>query len=355
MLSDTLAITINHTSKSRLPETDMNNLSFGREFSDHMLTLDYRNGQWEQPVIQPYEALQLSPASSVLHYGQTIFEGLKAFRNDQNEVLLFRPDMNEARMNHSARRMCMPELPENLFLDGLKQLLDLDRNWIPGGPGQSLYIRPFMIATDDYLGVKPSDTYRFMIITSPSGSYYSEPVRVKIETFYSRAVEGGTGSAKAAGNYAGSLYPARLAQQEGFHQLIWTDAKNHEYIEEAGTMNIAFILDGKLVTPPLSSTILNGVTRNSVLTLARDWGMEVEERPVAVKELVAAANAGTLHDAFGVGTAATIAPIAAISFEGDDLQLPPLESREFSLKMGKFLNDLKRGHEDDPYGWVIRF
>ncbi len=238
-------------------------------------------GKWQDARITPFADMKMSPANSALHYGQSIFEGLKAFRSEsEDKILIFRPEENCKRLNRSAKRMCMPEIPEELFMEGLSQLVDLDRKWVPNKEDSSLYVRPFMFATDEYIGVRPSETYRFIIFTSPVGSYYSEPVKVKIETHYTRAVSGGTGAAKTAGNYAASLYPAKLAQEQGYHQLIWTDGKEHKYIEEAGTMNIMFVIGNKLRTAPLTDTILPGITRASVLQMAKDWGLDVQEKPV---------------------------------------------------------------------------
>jgi branched-chain amino acid aminotransferase len=294
----------------------------------------------------------MAPASSVIHYGQSIFEGLKAYKDKNGQTTVFRPTANSQRLNKSAERMCIPEVPEELFMSALTELLKLDEQWIPSKTGTALYIRPFVFAMDDYIGIKPSDTYRFMIITCPVGGYYSEPVKVKIETEYTRAAEGGTGFAKAAGNYAGSLYPARLAQKKGYHQLIWTDAKEHKYIEESGTMNIMFVIGDTLITPEIGSTILKGITRDSVLTIARDWGMKVEERKVTVAEVVAAAKDGLLKEAFGAGTAATIAHICLIHHDGTDYELPVVENREFSNKVLTTLDNIKAGKEEDKHNWL---
>jgi branched-chain amino acid aminotransferase len=290
---------------------------------------------------------------SVLHYGQSVFEGLKAYAGTDGKVLVFRPVDNFIRMNQSAARMCMPALPEEIFMGGLKELLNTDRAWVPTDEGTSLYIRPFMFATDEFIGVRPSDTYRFIIFTSPAGTYYSEAVRVKVEKYYSRAFPGGTGAAKAAGNYAASLYPAKLAQEAGYHQLIWTDGLTHEYIEEAGTMNIMFVIDNKVLTSKGGETVLDGITRNSVLSLAKEWGYTVEERNVSVKEVIGAIETGTLTEAFGTGTAATIAQIAVISNDGQDYSLPPVETREFSNRVLQELNDIKTGRIEDRYGWNV--
>ncbi|MEM9023710.1 MAG: branched-chain amino acid aminotransferase, partial [Bacteroidota bacterium] len=286
--------------------------------------------------------------------GQAIFEGMKAFRNAEGDILLFRPLENLARLNRSAERMCMPEVPEELFMESLKELLRLDADWIPTGEGQSLYVRPFMIATEEFLGVKPSSSYKFMIICSPVGNYYSQPVKVKIESEYSRATEGGVGYAKTAGNYGSSLYPARLAQATGYDQLIWTDSHRHEFIEEAGTMNVAFVIDNTLITPTVSSTILAGITRDSALQLARHWDIPVEERRISVHEVIAALENGTMQEAFGVGTAATIAPLSLIGWNGQDYHLPPAETFTVANRLKNALEGMKRGTTEDPFGWVTR-
>ncbi len=351
MTVKTLDILVQRSTNPRIETLDQNNLQFGKVFSDHMFVADYKDGQWDNLKIMPYGSLEFDPANSMMHYGQSIFEGLKAFRAEDGRVLVFRPDMNAKRLNTSAERMCMAQLPEEIFLEGLQALLEIDKDWIPTTPGSSMYIRPFMFATDNFLGVRPSETYRFMIIASPSGSYYSKPVNVKIETTYSRAAMGGTGSAKAAGNYAAALYPAKLAQEEGFDQLIWTDAKEHKYIEEAGTMNVMFVIGDQLITSPLTSTILPGVTRDSVLTLAKSWGVDVVERAISVDEVIEAATKGTLKEAFGVGTAATIAHINSIGLEDDKYVLPAIESRELSNRIYNYMEDLKRGRIEDSFGW----
>ena len=350
---DTIAIKKTLTAQSRLSELNMDGIQFGSYYSDHMFVADYRDGSWGDCRIVPFDDFKISPAMSVLHYGQSVFEGLKAYAGTDGKVLVFRPVDNFLRMNQSAARMCMPALPEEVFMGGLKELLKTDRAWVPTDEGTSLYIRPFMFATDEFIGVRPSDTYRFIIFTSPAGTYYSEAVRVKVEKYYSRAFPGGTGAAKAAGNYAASLYPAKLAQEAGYHQLIWTDGLTHEYIEEAGTMNIMFVIDNKILTSKGGETVLDGITRNSVLSLAKEWGYTVEERNVSVKEVISAIETGTLTEAFGTGTAATIAQIAVISNDGQDYSLPPVETREFSNKVLQELNDIKTGRIEDRYGWNV--
>ncbi|MTI33123.1 branched-chain amino acid aminotransferase [Xanthovirga aplysinae] len=351
---ETIDIKIEKVTHSRIDQVDFDNIVFGRNFSDHMFTADYKNGEWANFQIVPYQDLKLNPANSALHYGQSIFEGLKAYRNEKNEVLVFRPDQNARRLRESAMRMCMPELPEEIFMTGLNKLLELDSAWVPSGKDKSLYIRPFIFAMDDYLGIRPSDTYKFMIITGPVGAYYSEPVKVKVETRFSRAVEGGTGAAKTAGNYAASLYPAKLAQQQGYHQLIWTDSKEHRYIEESGTMNVMFLIGNKLITANTGDTILHGITRDCALTLARDWGYEVEERRVSVNEIIEAAKNGELKEAFGTGTAATITHIAVISHEGIEYNLPEVGGRTLSNRLLQELDAIKVGITEDKHNWVYR-
>ena len=347
-------ILVERTAQSRLAATDFNNLGFGSYIADHMLVADYHHGQWHTPYIRPFGEIGMTPAILALHYGQAIFEGMKAYKNGKGEVLVFRAEANAKRLNESATRMCMPTLPENIFIEALRQLLSLDKGWVPQEKGSSLYIRPFMFAMDNYLGVKASETYRFMIFTSPVGAYYSKPVSVKVETTYTRACEGGTGEAKAAGNYAASLYPAQLAQKEGYDQLLWTDGKTHSQIEESGTMNVMFKIKGTLITAPThGGTILKGITRNSVLQLAKDWGQAVEERFLAVSELEEALKNGSLEEAFGVGTAATIAFINKINVNGTDYSLPEPSEEAFSARVLKTLDGIKYGELQDPHQWII--
>lgn len=354
-MKTSLAIPVQTTTSSRLSQTDFSNLVFGKTISDHMFVADYKNGEWTDLRIEPYAPLVLSPANATLHYGQSIFEGLKAYRNEKDEVLVFRADANWARMNESAERMCMPFLPEEIFMEGLVQLVELDKGWVPSAKGSSLYIRPFMFAMDNYIGVKPSDTYRFIIFTCPVGNYYSKPVSVKVETEFTRATEGGTGAAKTAGNYAASLYPALKAQKAGYDQLLWTDGKSHSKIEESGTMNVMFKNNGTLITAPINSgTILKGITRNSVLQLAKDWGHPVEERFLTVGELEKALIDGTLEEAFGTGTAATIAHIERINVNGKDFILPSKNADAFSSKVLAELDGIKYGTVTDPHNWIIQ-
>lgn len=349
---ETLDIKVSKTGASRLPKIDFSNIPFGKVYTDHMFAADFRKGDWGNCRVVPFGLIQVSPATPALHYGQSIFEGLKAYKNDKGEALVFRPLDNWKRMNNSADRMCMPYLPEDIFMEGMEALIRLDRDWIPTVTGSSLYIRPFMFSAEEYIGIRPSQDFTFMIINSPVGPYYATPVRVKIETKYTRAIEGGTGYAKTGGNYAGSLYPAKLAQEQGYHQLIWTDGKEHKYVEESGTMNLMFVMNDVLVTPALGDTILPGITRDSVLTMARSWGMKVEERKVTVKELVDGLKSGKVTEAFGAGTAATIAHIELIGYEGKNHFLPPVETRKFSNRVLEELDGIKHGTRPDPFGWI---
>jgi len=351
---DTLTFPVQRIAESRLPQVDFANLGFGKYYADHMFVVEYAAGKWHNPRIMPYGDLSLSPATSALHYGQAIFEGLKAYKNEAGEVLVFRPEANAQRLNASAERMAMPTLPEEYFINGIQQLLTIDKDWVPAAPGHSLYIRPYMFATDAYTGVRPSETYLFIIFTCPVGVYYNKPVRVKVETQFTRASKGGTGYAKAAGNYAAALLPTALAQKEGYDQLLWTDGKNHEFFEESGTMNVMFVIDGKLLTPATSDSILKGITRDSVLQIAQHMGIDIEERPVSVTEVIDAAKNGSLQEAFGVGTAATIAPIAAIGHEGVDYTLPAMETRTVAPRIYQAMDDIKTGKVADTFGWILK-
>lgn len=351
---DTQKISIQRVKQSRVHEVDFANIPFGKIYTDHMFMADFRNGEWGNFRVMPYGYMPISPATPALHYGQSIFEGMKALKNAAGEALVFRPLDNWKRMNVSAERMCMPLLPEELFMEGLSTMIDLDRNWIPEAEGSSLYIRPFMFSADEYIGIKASENFTFMIILCPVGAYYSTPVKVRIETHYTRAVEGGTGYAKAGGNYGGAIYPAKLAQDKGYHQLIWTDGKDHEYIEESGTMNVMFVIEDTLVTPALSDSILAGITRDSVLKLARHWGMKVEERRISVHELIDGLQKGKVKEAFGAGTAATIAHIELIGYQDKDYYLPPVAERKFANRVFAELEGIKRGTKPDPFGWIVK-
>ena len=351
---DTLKIEKHIIAKSRIAEVDFDNIQFGRVYSDHMFVADFLNEEWQNFTIQPYGDLKLSPGTFALHYGQSIFEGLKAYRSQDGAINVFRPFDNYKRMNISAQRMCMPELPEEVFMGGMTELLKMDRNWAPQGDGNSLYIRPFMFAMDEYIGLRPTEKFKFIIFTCPVGAYYSKPVSVKVERKYVRAFPGGTGFAKAAGNYAGSMYPTELAHHEGYDQLIWTDGIEHEYIEEAGTMNLMFIVDDVLISPDPTDTVLKSITGSSTLKLAEEWGLKTEIRKVSISEIIDAIETGRLTEAFGVGTAATIAQISTISSDGKDYTLPPIENRVFSNKVYQYLESLKTGKIEDQFGWIYK-
>ncbi len=352
MATETININITKTESSRIAQFDPENIVFGSLFTDHMLVADYKNGQWQTAEILPYGKMPFDPSMAAIHYGQSIFEGMKAFKSESDDVLMFRPLENFKRFNRSAERMSMPAVPEEIFIGGLEELLRLDAAWIPKGDDNSLYLRPFMFATDEYLGVRTALNYRFMIIMSPAGAYYSKPPKVKVETEYIRAAPGGVGFAKCAGNYAASLYPAKLAADQGYTQLLWTDAIEHKYFEESGTMNVIFVKDGKIVTPAVSSTILKGTTREALLKLAVDKGIEVEERQVSVEEIIAGLKNGSVSEVFGVGTAVVVSPFSAVGYEGVDLALPEISENSVSQILKTALNDIRTGKVEDTYGWV---
>ena len=347
-------ISIEKTSYSRLKQQDINNSPFGKVFSDHMLVANYINGSWQEVKIVPYGNIEMSPSMSALHYGQTVFEGLKAYRSPAGKPLLFRPEANHKRINESAFRLCMPPIPEDIFLEGLKELIRLDADWIPTQSGSVLYIRPIYFAIDESVGLKPANSYKFMIISCPVGAYYSEPVKLIVTNKYVRACEGGTGAAKCAGNYAGSLLADQEAKQQGYDNVLWLDGKEKKYIEECGTMNVAFVINDVVVTPKLTGTILAGITRDSVLTLLPDMGVKVEERLISIDEIAKAYEEGSLSEAFGMGTAATIAHIYTINYQGRDMILPPVSERKYALQVLQRLEDIKTARVTDPYGWVCQ-
>lgn len=350
-MNDTLDITITKAENSRLTVTDFSQLPFGKVFSDHMFIAEYDNGQWSNLQVLPYGPIPMSPAISALHYGQAIFEGMKAYRQANGKISVFRPEKNFERFNKSAARMSMPAISKEIFMQGIAALIDIDEKWVPAQEDYSLYIRPVMFATDPYLGVKPSDKYIFALLTTPTGPYYSKALKVKIETEYTRADDGGVGYAKTAGNYARSLYPFAEAQKEGFDQLIWTDAATHEYIEEAGTANLIFVINGKLVTPSVRSTVLDGVTRDTIIQLAKKAGIEVEERRISVQEIIEGIENGSLTDAFAAGTAATVTPIGVIGYQGKTYTLTDPATRTISSGIAKTLNDIRYGLIPDEFGW----
>lgn len=352
--TDTVQIEIKKTKRSRLSEIDQKNLGFGKYFSDHIFIAEFTKGQWGKFRIIPYRNIEMSPAMSAIHYGQAIFEGMKAYRWENGDVYLSRPLDNFRRMNLSSERIAMPLLPEEMFIGGMIELLRLDKNWVPSAPGYSLYVRPVYFATEEHIGVKISDDYMFIILTCPVGTYYSQPLKVLVETKYTRAVPGGVGYTKTAGNYGRSHLPTKLAYQKGYQQVLWTDGYTHKYIEESGTMNVMFVIDDTLITPELHDTILAGITRESVLTIARDWEMKVEERKISVDELLDAHKKGTLQEIFGVGTAATIAPIYLFGYQDKDYELPPVSKKDFGSRFKKELDNIRYGKTADKYGWMYK-
>ena len=345
-------IKLSKVKSSKISKVDFSDLGFCKYYTDHMFVCEYENNEWKNFRIIPFQDLNLSPACTTLHYGQTIFEGLKAYKNEKDEILIFRPDKNAKRFNSSAERMCMASLPEKYFINSIEELLKIEKDWVPKGEENSLYIRPLMFAIDPYIGIKPADKYLFIIICGLAGGYYSEPVNVKIETEYTRAVKGGVGYAKTAANYAAALYPAVQAQKEGFHQLIWTDGKEHNFVEESGTMNLFFVIDNKLITPPLGDTVLDGVTRASIISVCPELDIDIEIRKISVKEIIDALGNGSITEAFGAGTAATIAPIKTIAFQSKKYNLPENNKISFSKKILDYLNNLKFGKIDDKFDWV---
>jgi branched-chain amino acid aminotransferase len=344
-------IRVQRTTQSRLKEIDFSNLAFGQHISDHMIVAEYADGKWGEAVVLPYGEMAMSPAILSLHYGQAIFEGMKAYKTSSGAITIFRLKRHHERMNRSLDRMCMPPIPYDLFEQSLTSLIDVDRDWIPTSEGASLYIRPLVFASEARLGVKVSDQYKFVIMTSPVGPYYSKPLRIKVEETYVRAAEGGAGFAKCAGNYGVSFYPTQMARKEGFDQVLWTDAKDHKYIDEAGTMNVMFVIDGKLITPRLTTAILDGITRDSILTIAKEMDINVEERKVSVEELIETHKQGTLTEAFGAGTAAIVAPIATINIHGTDYTLPSPSEGSIQARIKKKLTNMRMGLEKDNHGW----
>ena len=346
-------IDIVKANSSKIASVDFENLTFGTVFTDHMLICDYKNGAWQKPIIKPYEPFLIDPSSKVFHYGQAIFEGMKAYKDDQDGVWLFRPDENYHRFNKSAVRMAMPEVPEDIFIEGLKTIVELDKDWIKKGIGNTLYIRPFMIATGHGVIASPSNEYRFMIILSPAKSYYSGDVKVIIAEHYSRAANGGIGAAKAAGNYSAQFYPTKLANEKGYQQIIWTDDATHTKLEEAGTMNVFFRINDTLYTAPTSERILDGVTRKSLIDLAKRDGINVDVRPVLVDEIINAAKDGTLKEIFGAGTAAVVSPISAFAYLGTEYVLPKIE-HSFAQQLKEDLTKIQYNVTEDTFGWTVK-
>jgi branched-chain amino acid aminotransferase len=338
------------TKHSKLKEVDFNHLEFGKYTSDHMLVADFHHGKWGEPQIVPFAHLSMSPTALCLHYGQTVFEGMKAFRMKDGRVNIFRIDKHFERFNRSLRRMCMAEIPYEIFEEGMKELITVDKNWVPDQEESALYVRPFMYASEARFGVKPSDEYRFIIFTGPVGPLFTRPVKMKVEREYIRAAKGGTGSTKCGGNYGGAMYPTKLAKEQGYDNVIWTDAREHAYIEESGAMNLLFVIDGKLLSPPSSDSILHGVTKDSLLTIARDTGVDVEERPVSLHEVITAFKNGIITEAYCVGTAAVASPIEVIGIDGEDYHLP-VKEKGIVAGLKKRLDSIRNGTDEDVYGW----
>ncbi|HEY4111390.1 branched-chain amino acid aminotransferase [Puia sp.] len=327
--------------------------ALGAQYTDHMFVCDYADGRWKDGSIVPFGPFSLMPTSLVFHYGQAIFEGMKAFRTEDDRVHIFRPDKHYERLTRTAARLCMPVIPRELFHEGMRRLMEQDQEWVPGQPGSALYIRPFQIATDTRLAVRVSDSYKFAIVCSPSGAYFSGPVRVKVEREYARAVRGGTGYAKCGGNYGGALYPTEKAKAEGYDQVLWTDGLTHSQVEESGMMNVFFVFGDGLVTPPLGDTVLDGITRDSLLTLAAAMGIRVEERAISVPELEAGLESGAVREAFGAGTAAVVSPIGVIGIDGRDYELPVVGGDGYSIadRLKAELDDIRYGRRPDIHGW----
>jgi len=338
---------------SKIHDVDFSNLNFGKTFTDHMFICDYVDGEWQQPKIMPYQAMSMDPSTRVFHYGQAVFEGMKAYKDEDGGVFLFRPEENFKRINKSCARLAMPEFPENYFFEGLTTLVNLDKDWIQPGVGNSLYLRPFAIAIDSAIAAAPSDSYRFMIICSPAKAYYKGTVKVLIAEEFSRSANGGVGFAKAAGNYAAQFYPTNLAQAKGYQQVIWTDADTHTYLEEAGTMNVFFRINDTLITAPISDRILDGVTRKSLIQLAEDNNIPCEVRQIKVSEIVEASKNGTLKEIFGAGTAAVISPIEGFEYKEIYHKLPEIADHSYSSILKEKMLNIQHNLAEDKNGWRL--
>lgn len=348
-------IPVQSIDQSRIDKVDFDNLGFGDCFSDHIFAMDFYAGAWRDPRIEPYGPLILEPGTASLHYGQLVFEGLKAFRGEDGQVRLFRPDANAERLYHSCQRLCIPPVEQDLFCSAVETLVAVDRQWIPSRPGQALYIRPLIVGTEAHLDVRPSQTYRLLIMTSPVREYFAggfAPIALKVEERYTRAAPGGMGFAKTAGNYAASLRPTAEAQAAGYNQVLWLDGREHRHIEEVGQMNIFFHLGDTVVTAPLSGTILPGVTRDAVITLLREWGVAVEERPVTIEEILEASLSGQLHEAFGSGTAAVVAPIGRLGYRGEDHAVPAAMEHGLARRLYDEILGIQYGRLADRHGWT---
>ena len=345
---------ITKVERSKLNDINLENIPFGKYFTDHMLEVDYEDGEWKTPEIKPYQPLLMEPSLAAIHYGQAIFEGIKAYKSPEGEPLIFRPHDNFNRFNISAQRMQMPTVPEDIFMEGIKLLIKMDSNWIPSQKDHSLYIRPFMFSTDETIGVKPSEKYKFMIILSPTGPYYSEPMRIYVEEQYVRAVPGGVGYAKAAGNYGAAMFATAEAKKKGYDQVLWTDAFEHKYVQECGTMNVFFIIGNTAITPGLEQgTILAGVTRDSVIELLKDMGFTVEERPLSLDDVIDAHKAGLLYEVFGTGTAATISLIKELRYKDYVMEFD-VSKWKTATEIKSRLDDIRYGKREDTHGWMVK-
>lgn len=348
-MSNTIKIT--KVEQSKVNEVDLNNLTMGTQFTDNMFICDYQNGEWINPRIEPLNLIPTHPAAMSLHYGQAIFEGMKATLGKNEVPLLFRPEENAKRMNFSADRMGMPFFPEDLFVEALKKFVAIEKNWIPTQEGSALYLRPFMYADEPFIGMRAATSFKFIVMASPAGPFFSKRIKLYAETKYIRAANGGTGEAKAAGNYAAAIRPTEIAKAKGYDQVLWLDARDFEYIQEVGTMNIFFKIDGKVITPNLSGSVLSGITRMSVIDLLRDKGFEVTERPIKISEIIEASNNGTLEEAFGTGTAVGIAMIEEIGYKEIAIKLP-IEN-PVSQDINSTLNAIKTQKMEDKFGWIV--
>ncbi len=353
-MTEAVDILVTKTERSKLQDINLENIPFGKYFSDHMLEADYENGEWKNVEIKPYQPLLLEPSLAALHYGQAIFEGIKAYKDDKGNAWIFRPQDNFRRFNLSAERMNMPVVPEEIFIQGMRQLVALDRNWIPAKKDHSLYIRPFMFSSDAMLGVRPSETYKFLIILSPTGPYYANPMKIMVEERYTRAAPGGVGFSKNAGNYGGSMLAATEAKKQGYDQVLWTDSTEHKWLQEVGMMNVFFIIDNVAITPDLKEgTILEGVTRSSVIKGLEEMGIRVEERKINIDEVIAAYKAGKVAEVFGTGTAAVIAPVKELNYKGFRMEFNP-DNYRISRHIKSWLNDIREGKTEDKYGWMVK-
>jgi len=338
---------------SKLHELDFDNIPFGRAFSDHMFVADYKDGQWTDMRIIPFGRFDVHPANIAWHYGQAIFEGMKATISTDGIPMLFRPEQHAKRLNLSAQRMCMPAFPENDFVDALYELVKMEKDWIPKKEGSALYLRPYMVAMDEFIGVQVAQTYKFVVFCCPVGPYYSKNLKLKAETEYIRAAAGGTGEAKAAGNYAGSLYPAQLAKNEGYDQIMWLDANEFKYVQEVGTMNIFFVIGDKVITPATDGCILKGINRDSCLTILKDKGYQVEERQISIDEVMEAGENGSLKEIFGTGTAAVIANVKGVGYKGKEISVDP-DSFKVAPLLRDTINGIRSTRIEDKFGWTVK-